>query len=144
MKYAFIKANKQSWSIALQCRVFRVSRSGYYKWSHSVASQRIKLNEKLDTDIIELFEHHKGRYGAPRITQALKDNGERINHKRVAKRMVALGLRAKQARKFKATTDSKHYLPVAENSLQQDFSASRPNEKWVGDITYGVPGVWDK
>nr|WP_255491074.1 IS3 family transposase [Spartinivicinus marinus] len=98
----------------------------------------------MDTDIIELFEHHKGRYGAPRITQALKDNGERINHKRVAKRMVALGLRAKQARKFKATTDSKHYLPVAENSLQQDFSASRPNEKWVGDITYGVPGVWDK
>ncbi|MBU2710367.1 IS3 family transposase [Zooshikella sp. WH53] len=92
----------------------------------------------MDNDIIELFEHHKGRYGSPRITKALKDNKQCVNHKRVAKRMVALGLQAKQAKKFKATTNSEHGLPVAENFLQQDFSAKKPNEKWVGDITY----VW--
>ena len=95
-------------------------------------------HEKLDSEIIELFEVHKGRYGSPRITLALKDNGWCVNHKRVERRMVALGLRAKQVKKFKATTDSKHALPVAENRLQQDFTANRPNEKWVGDITY----VW--
>ena len=135
MKYAFIKANKQSWPVTLQCKVFSVSRSGYYQWCQPAKSQGVRRNQKLDADIIELFDNHKGRYGSPRITKALQACGERVNHKRVAKRMAALGLRAKQAKQFKATTDSKHHLPVADNLLQQDFSASQPNEKWVGDIT---------
>ncbi|WP_094786550.1 IS3 family transposase [Zooshikella ganghwensis] len=138
MKYAFIKQNKQDWPVAFQCRVLNVSRSGYYQWCQSDETQIIKRNQQLDDDILELFEQHKGRYGSPRITKALKDNKQCVNHKRVAKRMVALGLRAKQARKFKATTNSQHALPIAENLLQQDFSANKRNEKWVGDITY----VW--
>ena len=136
MKYAFIKQNKLGWPVAFQCRVFSVSRSGYYRWCQLGDTQRNKSNQQLDSDIIKLFEHHKGRYGSPRITKALKDNNQCVNHKRVAKRMVALGLRAKQAKKFKATTDSKHGLPIADNLLQQDFHANKPNEKWVGDITY--------
>lgn len=50
--------------------------------------------------------------------------------------MQRQGLRAKAVRKFKATTNSRHLLPVAENLLKQDFTASAPNQKWVGDITY--------
>jgi transposase InsO family protein len=51
------------------------------------------------------------------------------------------GWRARAAKKFKATTNSNHRLPVAPNLLEQDFSAQKPNEKWVSDITYGVPGA---
>ncbi|MGI0120403.1 IS3 family transposase [Zooshikella sp. RANM57] len=121
--------------MAFQCRVFNASRSGCYQWCQSDETQIIKRNQQLDDDILELFEYHKGHYGSPRITKALKDN-KCVNHKRVTKRMVALGLRAKQVRKFKAKTNSQHALPIAENLLQQDFSANKPNEKWVGDIMY--------
>ncbi len=138
MKYAFIKEHCQCWSVSTLCRAFGVSRSGYYRWCQSNASQKAKISAQLDAEIIELFGQHKQRYGSPRITEALREKGENVNHKRVEKRMAALGLRAKHAKKFKATTDSKHSLPIAPNLLQQDFSAEQPNEKWVGDITY----VW--
>lgn len=136
MKYAFIKDHADLWSVAMQCHVFNVMRSGYYRWLKYDETARAKKNKELDAKIIPLFNQNKGNYGSPRITKALKQSGEAVNHKRVAKRMVTLGLKAKQAKKFKATTDSKHNLPVADNLLQQDFTAAKPNEKWVSDITY--------
>jgi len=136
VKYAFIKEHSQCWSVAFQCRALGVSRSGYYRWCQRKISQKAIQGEQLDAEITALFDLHKGRYGSPRITKALKEKGENVNHKRVEKRMAALGLQAKQAKKFKATTDSKHNLPIAQNHLQQDFNAEKPNEKWVGDITY--------
>ncbi len=66
----------------------------------------------------------------------LREQGHRYDRKTVAVSMKRQNLRAKAAKKFKATTNSKHNLPVAPNLLQQDFSASAPNQKWVGDITY--------
>ena len=53
--------------------------------------------------------------------------------------MKAMNLKAKQAKKFKVTTDSNHKKPVAVNLLEQDFNAIKPNQKWVGDITYRAP-----
>lgn len=138
MKYAFIKDNKNIWSVAAQCRAFKLSRSGYYSWCSGKASARAQENQRLDGKIIQIFKAHQKRYGAPRITDELKDDGLTVNHKKVEKRMKILGLKAKQAKKFKATTDSKHNLPVADNLLKQDFSATAPNQKWAGDITY----VW--
>jgi putative transposase len=83
------------------------------------------------------FEKHKSRYGCTRITEDLKDDyGVAVKRRYVSKRMQAMGLIPKARRKFKATTDSDHQLPVAPNLLQQNFSASQPNEKWVSDITY--------
>lgn len=70
------------------------------------------------------------------ITLDLKDGGQSFNRKTVAASMQRQGLRAKAAKKFKATTYSNHGLPVAPNVLQQDFTAAMPNQKWVGDITY--------
>lgn len=101
-------------------------------------SQREQSNLYLDRKIKDIFEYHKARYGAPRITKELNALGEPVNQNRVAKRMQVLQLKAKQARKFKVTTDSRHNKPVAPNLLQQDFMAKQPNKKWVGDITY----VW--
>ena len=121
-----------------QCRVFNVSRPGYYHWLKRLPGPRDQSNVILDAKIKKIFAEHKGRYGAPRITQELRDQGEQVSQKRVAKRMNVLNLKAKQARKFKVTTDSHHSHPVAPNVLGQNFTAHRPNEKWVQDITY----VW--
>lgn len=138
MKYAYIKKNSDKWSVRSQCRIFCVSRPGYYQWLVRLPSSRDNANVILDTKIKKIFQNHKERYGAPRITVELIALGEKVAIKRVAKRMKALNLKAKQAKRFKATTDSRHKNPVAPNVLNQNFTASRPNEKWVQDITY----VW--
>ncbi|MGM0786063.1 MAG: DDE-type integrase/transposase/recombinase, partial [Pseudomonadota bacterium] len=70
----------------------------------------------------------------------LRDKGLPVNRKTVAASLQRQGLRAKAARKFKATTNSRHSLPVAPNLLEQDFTATAPNQKWAGDITYLATG----
>jgi transposase InsO family protein len=136
VKYVAIKKNENTFKVRMMCRVLAVSKSGYYGWRNRLSSSRAHKNSLLDAEIKKQFEREKGRAGAPRVTKQLKKNGISCSHNRVAKRMRALGLRAKAAKKFKATTNSKHSLPIAPNLLNQDFNASRPNQKWVSDITY--------
>ena len=81
------------------------------------------------------MEFH-GRYGAPRIQGELAKEGEHVSRKRVARLMREAGLRAKTSRKFKATTDSSHTLPIAPNLVDRRFDVDRPNAVWVSDITY--------
>jgi putative transposase len=115
-----------------------IERSGYYAWCKPKPSQRQQANDALDEKITAIFNAHQGRYGSPRITDELTDQGEKCSKNRVARRMRHLGLKAKAKRKYKVTTDSKHNLPVAPNLLNRDFTATAPNQKWVGDISY----VW--
>jgi transposase InsO family protein len=82
------------------------------------------------------FERRRQRYGSPRLAVDLNQSGFAIAENTVAASMRRLGLVAKAGRKFKATTNSAHTLPVAPNLLEQDFSCSTINEKWCGDITY--------
>lgn len=118
--------------------MFSIERSGYYFWLKRQPGKRRCSNQELDKKIYNIFNFHKSRYGAKRITDDLRDAGEKCSKNRVAKRMQHLGLRAKAKKKFRVTTDSKHNLPVAPNLLNRDFSAIAPNQKWVGDISY----VW--
>lgn len=118
--------------------MFSIERSGYYSWLKRKPGKRAISNKKLDEKIVSIFNAHKSRYGAQRITDELRDNGETCSKNRVAKRMKHLGLHAKAKKKFKVTTDSKHNLPVAPNLLNRDFTATAPNQKWCGDISY----VW--
>ena len=92
--------------------------------------------EERDVKIKNLFDIGKGRNGAPRLALDMADQGLPCNRKTVADSMRRQGLRAKGAKKFKATTNSNHNLPVAPNLLKQDFKAEAANLKWVGDITY--------
>lgn len=135
MKYAVIKANEAEFRIRLMCRVLCVSPSGYYAWRGRAPSQQAQARAALDAAVREEFARRKGRAGAPRLSRHL-GRGRR----QVAQSLRRQGLRAKAARKFKATTNSNHTLPVAENLLQQDFTAQRPNQVWVGDITYIATG----
>lgn len=113
-----------------------IERSGYYAWIKKQPGKRALANQQLDHKIIHLFNMHKGRSGSPRITKDLYDMGESCSKNRVARRMKLCRLHAKAKRKFRVTTDSKHNLPVARNLLNRDFSATAPNQKYVGDITY--------
>jgi putative transposase len=125
------------------CRVLTVPRSGYYVWKRRGEPPREAENRRLDEALQRLFDHHQGRYGAPRLTAELRAEGWTVSRRRVAKRRRGLGLRAKAARKFKATTQSKHALPVAPNRLDQNFTAAAPNRVWVADVTYiGTDEGW--
>jgi len=118
------------------CRVLSVSSSGFYEWRHRPQSLHAQKNEELSIKIKAIFDKEKSRAGAIRISKKLKLEGYNVGRHRVSKIMKKNGWRAKATRKFKATTNSNHKLPVAPNLLEQNFLAEKPNEKWVSDITY--------
>jgi transposase InsO family protein len=121
------------------CSVLGVARSGYYAWRKRAVSGRRQRREKLLEAMREIHgQRHKRSYGSPRMHRELVAQGHRVSKNTVARLMRASGLRATTARKFRHTTDSNHRLPVAQNVLDRQFRATRPNEKWVCDITY----VW--
>jgi len=127
-----------AFSIKGMCRALEVSRSGFYAWRQRLShpSPRAQRRMTLDAQVASAFTTNKGRAGSPRIRAELAAQGQTYNRKTIAESLRRQQLRAKAARCFKATTNSNHNLPVAENLLQRDFSASTPNQKWVGDITY--------
>ena len=131
-----IKTHEKQFPVAMMCRNLSVSRSGYYAWKQRPISDRKKADQSLADDIKRIFDDEKGRPGSPRITRRLREEGTPAGRHRVARIMRSQGWRAKAARKYKATTNSKHSLPVAPNLLGQDFTAAAPDQKWVSDITY--------
>ena len=138
MKYVFMRDHQAKYAIAAMGRVLQVSRSGFYAWlkRQRCPSPRKRKRDQLDIVVKKAFDHRKSRSGSPRLVKDLADSGHSYDRKTVAKSMQRQGLKAKAARKFKATTQSKHNLPVAPNLLKQDFTATEPNQKYVGDITY--------
>ncbi len=142
MKYAFIQQHRQAFSTQRMCAVLGVARSGYYAWRQRGGKPSPRRRQQAITDqrVAEAFEHGKGRSGAPRLTHDLNGAGVSVCRNTVAASLRRQNLRAKAARKYKATTNSRHGLPVAPNLLKQDFTADAPNQKWVGDITYLATG----
>lgn len=119
------------------CELLRISRSGYYAWRTRPVSQRKMANQHLLDKIKAAYEANRGCYGSPRIYHERK--GEiPCSVNRVARLMRQHGIRARQAKRYKTTTQQNENHPVPPNHLTQDFSASQPAEKWCGDITY----VW--
>jgi len=120
----------------MMCNVLGVSASAYYEWEREQESAHERRDGELLALIRAVFTRFRGRYGAPRIQGKLAKDGVRVSRKRVARLMREAGLRAKGARKYKATTDSNHALPVAPNLLKRRFTVAQPNVAWVSDITY--------
>jgi transposase InsO family protein len=119
------------------CEVLSVSRSGFYKWTHDRDnSARAKRWERLLKLVQQIFDQSRQTYGIRRITAKLRKMGEIVNRKLVHRLVKKLGLQPRRKRRYKCTTDSKHSLPVAPNVLNRDFITNKPNEVWVGDITY--------
>jgi putative transposase len=118
------------------CGVFRVSRSGYYRWCRGPESRRAGEDRKLRVEVRAVFRRSHGRYGSPRVYRELRQQGVPCGQHRVARLMKEEGLQARRDRRFKVTTRSVSGRRVASNRLNQEFSVSRPDTVWAGDITY--------
>jgi transposase InsO family protein len=143
VRYAFIERHRKVWPVAAQCRALNVSASGYHQYRARRtedagplrASRRIG-DAALLVHIKAIFNEMKGAYGWPRIWRELLRRGVRAGKERVRKLMKAHGLQARGKRKFKATTNSSHRLPVSPNLLERNFCVDAPDRVWTGDITY--------
>lgn len=118
------------------CKCLRVSRSAYYGWLNSSPSAKKLADEKLMKKIRMIFNKHKKRYGARRIKKELAKEDLIASRRRISRLMKIADLCCKAKRKFKVTTDSKHNLPISPNLLDRNFTADKPNQAYVGDITY--------
>jgi putative transposase len=128
----FIKAaSLKGLRIARLCEALGVNRSAYYAWDKRPESERSKRRKELADRVREEFYSNHRIPGARKIARRL-----RASRKLVAEIMRELGLVPKVVKKYKATTNSNHNLPVADNILNREFAAERPNQKWVSDITY--------
>ena len=122
--------------VALLCRVFEVSRSGYYATQGRPPSRRAQDNARLEVAIEAAHVRTRETYGPERLRDELRDDGFKAGVARIKRLRQKLGIRCKQVRQFKVTTNSDHGLPVAANPLNQKFETTHPNEAWVTDITY--------
>jgi putative transposase len=138
VKYGFIDEHREEFSILAMCRVLEVSPAGYYGGRARPQSKREGENARLLEQIRAIHAQSRQNYGSPKVYRKLRQGGEGCNHKRVERLMREHGIRAKRVKKFKATTASKHSLPVAENVLNRGFEQVAPDRAWAGDITY----VW--
>src|SRR5205823_8320184 len=114
-------------------------RGGFYAWrkrEKGIKSVRQLQNERLTEQIRTAHKASKETYGSPRIFAELKEAGARCSEKRIARLMRLAGIRAVAPKRFVATTDSSHNLPIAENLLERTFEAETPNTRWTADITY--------
>jgi transposase InsO family protein len=133
-RYRFIAAEKATYPVAVLCRVLRVPSSGYYAWQQRRPSRRSQANMALTQQIRAIHERSRGTYGAPRIHAELHAE-RRVSRKRVARLMRAAGLAGRPARRFRRTTIADPKVQL-EDLVRRDFSASAPDQKWFGDITY--------
>jgi putative transposase len=142
VRFAFIATEKACYPVALMCRVLKVSRAGYYAWCKRPASQHTQEDQRLGLAVVAIYRESRGRYGSPRVHAELRERGQRTGRKRVARLMRTAGLRAREHRRFRCTTDSRHGMAIKQNLLERQFTVPAPNCGWVTDITYTMCGPW--
>lgn len=136
MRYAFIEEHRPMWRLPNMCRALEVSKSGYFAWRDGREAPRRSRDRALSVHIQAIHQQSRKTYGSPRIHHELKEQGMAVGKKRVERLMKSAGIAVLPLRRFVTTTDSDHDQPIAPNLLEQDFSASAPNQRWVTDITY--------
>jgi transposase InsO family protein len=138
LRYRFINHESESFPLRTLCRVCKVSRSAYYAWSaRGQAPDEATIEEAhLANLIYDLWKKSRRRYGSPRLTAALFRRGVKVGQKRVAALMAMLGICGKSGRKKIRTTVRDRTRKPAKDLVERDFSATRPDELHVGDISY--------
>jgi transposase InsO family protein len=137
VKFAFIHVEKAFFSIAALCRVLEVSRQGYYAYTKRPLSARVTSDAALQEQIRKAFEQSGERYGSPRVLQQLRREGYKVSKRRVERGMRSMGLSGRKPRCwFTKTTQVDPANPTTPNVLNREFTAERPDERWVTDITY--------
>lgn len=131
-----MKTMRLQYPIPLMSRVLEVAASGYYAWLCRPPSKRSQEDARLKLEIKAAHKRNRRVCGAEKLHADLADNGIKVGVCRIKRLRKEMGIRCKQVKKFKATTNSKHSLPVAENLLNQNFEVSAPDKVYVSDITY--------
>ena len=129
--------HRSTFPVEMMSKLLGVSKSGFYDWRKRQPSRRAREDADLTRLLQQIFEQSKQTYGRPRLHRELRRLGYRVSAKRVGKLAKRAGIRPISQKKFKTrTTDSRHSLPISANLLRRDFSAERPDQVWVSDITY--------
>jgi putative transposase len=136
VKYAWIKQHTNDFSVEAMCRFLKVSRSAYYAWLQSGQTEAGKEDADLTSLIRTEFNKSRATYGTRRLKQILLGHQRTVSRRRIGRLMREANLACKSKRKFKATTNSRHDLPIAPNHLDRQFTVNQPNQTYVGDITY--------
>ena len=136
MRFHFIDSVRKAYPLNLLCTVMCVSRSGYYSWRNRSLSVRDREREQLIPKVKAIHKKSRSTYGKRRIAKELQSEGISCGEHKAGTLMKLADVQAKQKKKFKATTDSKHNLPISPNLLKREFTVLQPNMAWVGDITY--------
>lgn len=153
MRFAFVEEHRNRIPVDRLCHILGVTSRGYRSWRCRPVSRRQRDDMVL---LAHIREHHHislGSYGRPRMTQELKEAGLSVGHHSplgsdqwrlqrliVGRLMRENGIRVVRTRKYRITTDSNHRFNIAPNWLDRNFHADRPNQKWVGDISY----IWTR
>ena len=131
-----MKEQRHRFPVSLMSRILGVSRSGYYRWVGRKPSPRERSDSQLKPLIRQAHEKGRRSSGPTKIQQDLREKGISVGRDRIIRLRREMGIRCIQKRKFKATTNSKHSLPVAPNLLNQNFKATTPGTVYGADITY--------
>jgi putative transposase len=138
LRCQYISSVKKAYPISVMCEAMKVSRSVYYKWENRSEAERWKERKRLIPMVKEIHNQSRGSYGTRRISEELKSRGIPCGRDKARTLMKLSEVSARQSKKFKVTTDSKHNFPIAPNHLDRNFEVGKPNRAWVSDITY----VW--
>lgn len=136
MKYAFIQQHARQYPINRLCKALRVSRSGYYDWLGREPSPRALANQDILRHIQALHVRHKQRYGSPRMHAALLQQGHQLSRGRVERIMHTHQIMAQRSKRHKRIYIQRAQQVASPNILSRAFTATRPNRKWVSDITF--------
>jgi len=130
-----MKQLRLRYPVPMMSRILRVSTSGYYDWVNRPLSKHDQEERRLEVEIKAADKRTRQTYGPSRLQRDLAAQGIRVGICRIRRIRKKLGIICRQKRRFKATTNSRHKLPIAENLLKH-YAAAAPNEVWASDITY--------
>jgi putative transposase len=132
VREAFFAKKQVAFPVTMLCRMLEVSRSGFYTYLANPETVRQRRDSAKTRSV---FLEHKGRYGSPRVRREIRARGDVDRKKKVARIMSNEGLVARPKKRFRATIELKHNVPITPNLLARNFTAKKPNEAWTTDIT---------
>lgn len=136
MKYDFMRSHADQFSLTGMCRVLSVSRSGYYGWCRRGPSARQRDDLALAAHIRRVHVATREAYGARKVWKALVAEGVACGRHRVARVRRENGIEARRRRRFKVTHYARRQKNTAPDRVRRHFQAERPNQCWVGDVTF--------
>jgi putative transposase len=136
VKYQCVADSRYEFPVAMMCRLLRIKPSGLYAWARRPPSRRSQENDRLRKKIAEIHAESDGVYGSPKVRDGLFLLGFEAGKHRVARLMREMGLKGCPKKRYRVTTQSDHGFRTAPNTLDRQFTADAPNQRWAADITY--------